>query len=95
MAGEAGRQFGEDDRGVAAADRNGEGIERLREQVRMGPVPPLLPAPDDRTLLDPIDRSDLGAVRRSRNLRLPLEALHAHGIFGERGRQDFEGDVAI
>ena len=32
-------------------------------------------------------------IQRGEHLRLALEALHTEGIFGERGRQDFDGDL--
>ena len=48
-----------------------------------------------RALLDAVDRGEIGMVQRSQNLRLAFEAGHASVIFGESGREDFDGDVAI
>jgi hypothetical protein len=50
---------------------------------------------DQRALLDTIHGRDVGVIQRGQQLRFALEARHVLGVVGQRGGQDFDGDVAI
>ena len=44
--------------------------------------------------LEAVDGRDLRVIQRGEDLRLTLEAREAVGVLAERGRQDFQRDVA-